>query len=91
MPVYEYECPKCGRFEETRKMSDPKRQRCPKCRFKVEMVFSPTGIIFKGTGWYTTDYKGKSNRPQEKKIASVKQKGGGVYQPPGKRPRWAQG
>lgn len=90
MPVYEYECPNCGCFEEKRKMTDPRRQRCPKCRYKVERIYSPAGIIFKGTGWYVTDYKNKTQPKGERTIAKVKNSSG-VHQPPGKRPRWAQG
>ena len=87
MPVYEYKCPNCGGFEETRKMSDPKRQRCPKCRYKVERIYSPAGIIFKGTGWYTTDYKNKTVQPKgERKVGSITSSR--VSQPDGQQPRW---
>jgi putative FmdB family regulatory protein len=66
VPVYEYECSNeaCAiKMEETTPMAAPRRKRCPKCRHKVERIFSPAGIIFKGEGWYVTDYKGKSGKP----------------------------
>ena len=75
MPVYEYACTKCKhQFEEKASMSAPRRKRCPKCRCKVEQVYSSVGIAFKGSGWYVTDYKNKTApKPKEKKVASIKQ------------------
>ena len=69
MPVYEYECRRCGPFEETRSIHDPKRKRCPKCRCKVERVYSPPGIAFKGDGFYVNDYKNKEKRTSVKKAS----------------------
>lgn len=61
MPTYEYECTRCGlAFEEFKPMSAPKRQRCPECRGKVERLISGgTGILFKGSGFYINDSRGK--------------------------------
>lgn len=61
MPTYEYECTKCGLLtEEFKSMNAPKRQRCPKCRGKVQRLISGgSGIHFKGSGFYITDSKGK--------------------------------
>ena len=57
MPIYEYRCTKCGHtFEEMQKFSDPPVTKCPKCKRKVEKLLSPPGLLFKGTGWYVTDY-----------------------------------
>ena len=63
MPTYEYECLKCGhRFEEFQKMSDEPVKICPKCSEKVRKLISKGGgIIFKGTGFYATDYARKDN------------------------------
>ena len=60
MPTYEYECTRCGlAFEEFKSMSAPKRQRCPRCRGRVERVLSGgLGVVFKGSGFYVTDSRG---------------------------------
>ncbi|HEX7079034.1 MAG TPA: FmdB family zinc ribbon protein [Candidatus Eisenbacteria bacterium] len=69
MPTYEYECEKCGhRFELFQRMSDPPRKRCPKCRGKVRRLLGTgAGMIFKGSGFYTTDYRSDSYKQQQKK------------------------
>ena len=56
MPLYEYQCPKCGRFEIIKKFSDARLTVCPTCGRKVERLLSAPAIQFKGTGWYVTDY-----------------------------------
>lgn len=67
MPTYEYECTRCGhQFEEFKPMSAPRRQRCPKCRGKVErLVSGGLGVHFKGSGFYITDSRGttKADKP----------------------------
>jgi len=62
VPLYEYECRKCHhRFEEIQKFSDRPITKCPKCRTgKVVKLISAPAVHFKGTGWYVTDYGGKS-------------------------------
>ncbi len=64
MPTYEYQCCKCGhRFSEFQKITDLPIKDCPKCRKKdcVEQIISGgSGLIFKGSGFYITDYKKKS-------------------------------
>ena len=74
MPLYEYECSKCGhRFEKIQKFSDPPPKSCPKCGGKVKKLPSAPAIQFKGTGWYITDYarktphgpEGKGGKPSE--------------------------
>lgn len=59
MPTYAYECEKCGhKFERFQGMSDPPVKRCPKCKGKVQrLIGAGAGIIFKGSGFYATDYK----------------------------------
>jgi putative FmdB family regulatory protein len=60
MPLYEYECQKCGhRFERIQKFSDPMVKKCPECGGKVEQVLSAPAVQFKGSGWYVTDYAKK--------------------------------
>ena len=65
MPLYEYECTKCGhRFERIVKFSDAPITKCPKCKGKVGQMVSAPAIQFKGSGWYVTDYaKSGSSRP----------------------------
>lgn len=62
MPLYEYDCPKCGRFEVLQKMSDAPVDRHD-CGEKVSKVMSAGAFAFKGSGFYITDYKGKSAPP----------------------------
>jgi putative FmdB family regulatory protein len=65
MPTYDYVCPKCGHeFEQFQPMSDAPLKRCPKCK-KLglkRLVGAGAGLIFKGTGFYITDYK-KTSAP----------------------------
>ena len=64
MPTYEYECTHCGyTFEKFQSMRDKPVQRCPECRHKVrKLLGSGAGIIFKGSGFYETDYKKKHSK-----------------------------
>ena len=68
MPTYVYECQRCGaRFELMQGINDPPRQRCPECRGKVKRVLMPGGgFIFKGSGFYITDYKRKEEKARAK-------------------------
>ncbi len=63
MPNYDYECTACGyRFEAFQQMSDKPLAKCPKCSKKVKrLIGGGSGIIFKGSGFYATDYKKKSS------------------------------
>ena len=63
MPTYEYECRKCGhRFEKFQSITAPPVKTCPQCRGKVARLLSGgAGIIFKGSGFYQTDYKKTSH------------------------------
>jgi putative FmdB family regulatory protein len=61
LPLYEYECPKCGTFELVRKYSDAPLESCPTCGGPIEKLASAPAIQFKGTGWYITDYARKSS------------------------------
>src|ERR1700682_1135946 len=61
MPLYEYECKKCGhRFEKIQKFSDRMVKKCPECGGVVEQMISAPTVQFKGSGWYVTDYPKKS-------------------------------
>src|SRR5208282_3418028 len=64
MPLYEYECKKCGhRFEKIQKFSDKMVRKCPDCGGQVEQMISAPAVQFKGSGWYVTDYAKKSSSP----------------------------
>jgi putative FmdB family regulatory protein len=64
MPLYEYQCEKCGhRFEKIQKFSDRMVKKCPECGGKVEQMISAPAVQFKGSGWYVTDYANKSHAP----------------------------
>lgn len=69
MPTYEYECEKCGhRFEIFQSMKDAPKKRCPKCRGKVRRLLGTgAGMIFKGSGFYITDYRSDSYKSQKSK------------------------
>jgi putative FmdB family regulatory protein len=61
VPLYEYECEKCGRkTEKIENVSGPHLKKCPHCGGKVDRVVTAPAIQFKGAGWYVTDYAGKS-------------------------------
>ncbi len=76
MPTYEYECAKCGhRFELFQSMTEPPRKRCPRCRGAVRrLVGLGAGMIFKGSGFYSTDYRSDSYKQQKKKESGEKPK-----------------
>ncbi len=64
MPLYEYQCKKCGhRFEKIQKFSDKPIKKCPECGGPVEQTISAPAVQFKGSGWYVTDYAKKSSAP----------------------------
>ena len=61
MPLYEYQCLKCHRrTEKIESVSGPHLKKCPHCGGKVEQMITAPAIQFKGSGWYVTDYAGKS-------------------------------
>jgi putative FmdB family regulatory protein len=77
MPVYTYRCENCGvRFERLQGFNDPVLTRCPECNKKsLRKVYTPVGIVFKGSGFYATDHRSpsgayersaKANEPEKK-------------------------
>jgi putative FmdB family regulatory protein len=61
VPLYEYKCLKCARrTEKIERVDGPHLKKCPHCGGKVESVITAPAIQFKGSGWYVTDYAGKS-------------------------------
>jgi len=81
MPTYEYICKKCEHmFELFQSMNDEPCKTCPECKGSVRrLVSGGTGLIFKGSGFYLTDYKNKKSSKidktqKKKKISSKKLK-----------------
>jgi putative FmdB family regulatory protein len=70
MPIYTYRCENCGiQFERNQKFSDPPLKICPECHKKaLRKVYTPVGIVFKGSGFYVTDHRSTSSttRPYNK-------------------------
>jgi putative FmdB family regulatory protein len=74
MPIYTYKCKNCGKIiEKLKPMSSNGSEICDHCSGEAIRVFSPAGIIFKGSGFYTTDYKSTHN----KKAGNTSQSGTG--------------
>ena len=72
MPTYEYRCKKCGEhLEVVQSFSDDPLKVCPSCKGQLQKVFSPVGIVFKGSGFYKTDNRGGKGGAH-----SYKEKGG---------------
>ncbi len=69
MPTYEYQCKECGhRFDRFQPITDPPLQTCPECSGTVERLISTGGgLIFKGSGFYITDYRSPEYQKQAKK------------------------
>ena len=62
MPLYEYKCEACGhRLEALQQVSEPPLTKCPECGGELKKLLSAPAFQFKGSGWYVTDYGGKSN------------------------------
>ncbi len=62
MPTYDYACEDCGhRFEIRQSFSEDPLTVCPECSGHIRRVIHPSGIIFKGSGWYITDSRDTSS------------------------------
>ena len=71
MPTYEYACVDCGKhIEVVQSMSDPPLTVCAACGGRLRKVFAPIGIVFKGSGFYRTDSRGKSATSKDGAAAS---------------------
>jgi putative FmdB family regulatory protein len=77
MPIYEYACTACGERTEARQsFDDPPLEDCPHCGGKLRKLYSPVGIVFKGSGFYSTDQKSKkSGRDQAKDTSKSSSEG----------------
>src|SRR5687767_5944892 len=68
MPIYEYACTACGERTEARQsFDDPPLEECPHCGGRLRKLYSPVGIVFKGSGFYSTDAKSKSSSSKSDK------------------------
>lgn len=66
MPIYEYECLKCGRkFEAIQKFTDSPLETCSQCGGHVHKLISHSSFILKGSGWYVTDYARADKKKEE--------------------------
>ena len=76
MPTYEYQCEACGVFEKYQNMSEEAMKTCPTCGKPVNrLIGAGAGMIFKGSGFYQTDYK-KTSAPAASKCESCPSAGG---------------
>ena len=91
MPTYEYECQKCGhRFEEFQSMKDPALVKCPKCKGKLKrLVGAGAGFLFKGSGFYITDYRSPSYQEKKKGDSGTKSPEGSAAPAEGAKPKKA--
>lgn len=76
MPIYEYDCPECGRFETIQKFSDKPLTSCPRCKeagkkSAVKKTVSASAFHLKGSGWYKTDYSSGSSTGSGKKSSAA--------------------
>ena len=65
MPIYEYKCENGHVFDVMQKLSDDALTTCPECGAPVRKVLHPVSIAFKGSGFYSTDYKGADSQKTE--------------------------
>lgn len=73
MPIYEYECTQCGKIDEViQKFSDKPLTKCKRCSGKLHKLISHSSFHLKGTGWYVTDYAGKSRNTSPSKMKEAK-------------------
>lgn len=80
MPTYTYRCETCGiQFDRVQKFTDQPLTRCPECGKKsLQKVYSPVGIVFKGSGFYATDHRspsGSISRANDKAAETASEKG----------------
>ena len=79
MPIYEYQCSKCGRLELFQRITENPIVRCPTCQRKVTKLISQSSFHLKGSGWYATDYarKGSSDTSKAKGSSTAESGDGG--------------
>jgi putative FmdB family regulatory protein len=99
MPTYEYACTECGdRTEVVQSIADAPLTTCAVCGGRLRKVFSPVGIVFKGSGFYRTDSRGKpakadgdkAKKPAETAPASTAKADGGKSDAKSSAPKAAE-
>ena len=88
MPTYDYECQDCGhQFEAKQSMKDPHLTECPKCQGKIKRKIGlGSGLIFKGSGFYITDYRSDSYKAAAKADAAGSSSSSGSSSTPSSPP-----
>jgi putative FmdB family regulatory protein len=87
MPTYGYRCGSCGhQFEIVQRISEEPLTTCPKCQGKLSKVLYPVGISFKGSGFYTTDYKGAGKSSEGSTNGSASSSDGAGEKKPESKP-----
>jgi putative FmdB family regulatory protein len=72
MPIYEYECTKCGKMTEAiQRFSDPPLKKCSQCDGELHRLISMSTFHLKGSGWYVTDYAGKKQNTSASKSSDA--------------------
>ena len=90
MPTYEYACRDCGRhFEVVQSFSDAPLTKCPSCGGTLKKVFSPVGIVLKGSGFYKTDSRSSAGASSKKEAAAAES--GTADKKPDKKPAETSG
>jgi putative FmdB family regulatory protein len=77
MPTYDYECDACGHeFELFQSISESNKRKCPKCsKLKLRRLFGTgAAVVFKGSGFYETDYRSESYKKGAEKAKKAKEK-----------------
>lgn len=90
MPTYEYECPEGHLFEKFQKMTDKPRAKCPTCgKAAVRRISGGAGLVFRGSGFYITDYgkDGKGPRKSEEATSSDSASKDTPKEPPKEQPQ----
>ena len=76
MPIYGYECSQCGQqMEVLQSVNDARLHTCPECGGPLRKLLYPVGVIFKGSGFYSTDYKASSNGKSGEKSSAKESSG----------------
>jgi putative FmdB family regulatory protein len=77
MPTYQYACTECGeRLEVVQKFTDDPMTVCPACAGRLRKLFSPVGVVFKGSGFYKTDSRGTAKSGADTKSGGDPKSGG---------------
>ena len=73
MPIYEYACTACGeRTEAKQSFDDPPLEECPHCGGKLRKLYSPVGIVFRGSGFYSTEQRKGASKTAKTESSSDK-------------------